>query len=72
MADAVAAEQDGDSPNACEPHNRINDAGYDGAHAAENAGDEVKLKQADHPPVQRADNDENKRKCIQCVSSPFL
>ena len=67
MTDAIAAEQDGDAPDSCQAHDRIDDARYDGAHAAENAGDEIELEQADHTPVQRADDDENKRKCIHGV-----
>lgn len=72
MTDAVAAEQDGNPPDACKADDRIDDARYDGAHAAENAGDEVELEDADQPPVQRTDDDENKRECIHVFSLSFV
>lgn len=31
MTDAIAAEQDGDAPDSCQAHDRIDDARYDGA-----------------------------------------
>ena len=65
MTDAIAAEQDGDAPDSCQAHDRIDDARYDGAHAAENAGDEIELEQADQQPVDAAQYGENQGNAVQ-------
>lgn len=70
----AAAEKHSDAPYARKSDKRIDDAGYDSAHAAEYRCDEVELEYAHKAPVERSDDDEYQRKSIHShylLSSPL-
>ena len=65
----LLAEQEGNAPKTCQPNNGVNDPAEQCAGAAEEPGYQIKPENAYQPPVDTADDGQNKRKGIHILTS---
>lgn len=65
-------EQQRDAPDSRQADQNIDDAAENGSGAAEQPRHQVKLKQADQPPVQAADDGQHQRDLIHDHKNPSL
>ena len=61
----ASAKQQRDAPNTCKAYQSIDDAAEQRGLSATDPGNDVKLKQSDAAPVERAYNGQNQRNAIQ-------
>ena len=60
----ASAKQQRNAPNACKTYKGVDDAGEKGGLSAADPGNDVKLKQSDAAPVERAYDGQNQRNAI--------
>ena len=65
----LLAEQEGNAPKTCQPNDGVNDPAEQCAGAAEEPGHQIKPENAYQPPVDTADDGQNKRKGIHILTS---
>jgi hypothetical protein len=65
------AEQQSDAPKACKTHNRINDTADHRALPTEQPGNQIKLENANKPPVDRANDGEDQCDSIHKLQPPL-
>ena len=71
----ASAKQQRNAPNTCKTYNSVDNAGEQRGLSAADPSNNVKLKQSDAAPVERADNGKDQRNTIQnhdCDHIPFF
>ena len=64
-----SAEQQRNAPNSCKTYQCVDDPADYGILSTKDPSNEIKLKNADKPPVQGADNRKDQSNCIHYITS---